>query len=103
VYAQQPYQQAPRYGGGHQYQYQYSAPYPAPPREASGAWAAAVFSIIFAILGGLLGLIFGLIAVYLGKRGMRLGMDKAEAAVQLGYVGIVLSIVMMLVWFFYIL
>lgn len=69
------------------------------PRDATGAYALGVFSIVMGFIFGPLGLILGLMAVYMGKKAQREGLVKAEAAIAVGYVGIVISVLMMILLF----
>jgi hypothetical protein len=85
-------QQGLRYRGGTEIRFE-----PEPGETAVKANVIGLLSMILAFFGGVVGLVLGIIAVYLGKDAQRRGLKHAETAVTVGYVGIVLSIINIMV------
>lgn len=71
-----------------------------PKNDASTAYALGVLSVVFALVFGVLGIVFGVMAIYLGRKGQREGLAKADAAVRMGYIGTALSVLFMLLFLF---
>jgi hypothetical protein len=57
----------------------------------------SILSIVFAFLSPVIGLILAIVGIYLGKQGQREGQLKADKAVTIGYVGLVLSVIMLVI------
>lgn len=67
-----------------------------PKNDASKAYTLGVLSVVFAFVFCVLGIVFGVMAVHLGRKAQREGLAKADVAVRMGYIGIAISLLFML-------
>lgn len=68
-------------------------------RRANGAIFIGVLSLVLSVTGGSPSLILGLVAVYMGKRARDRGMEWANAAIVLGVLGVVITLVFGIFWY----